>query len=237
MIELIQNEDSLIGSKKAIKELEKKPHARILAISDSHGNFDVFMNIIKTYGPECDAFVFCGDGIRDLGVLLETANSEKKIRSMIPPVIAFVRGNCDPSGYCVNFGISAQNKALLKKGFSENTLVLPQRQTLTVNGRKFYIAHGHNECVDWTFNELGLNMQLEKCSDAFYGHTHVAREDREGNYKFVNPGSCSRPRGGQPAGFAIVTVEKDFSDTAFIKIVPPSQSTLNNGFSLWTPIY
>ena len=76
-------------------------------------------------------------------------------------------------------------------------------------------------------------MQVSECNTAFYGHTHVAREENFKNFKIVNPGSCSRPRGGQSAGFAIATVEKTFVDIAFIKMEMDSSGQTK--CSIWNP--
>ena len=75
---------------------------------------------------------------------------------------------------------------------------------------------------------------LADCKTAFYGHSHIAKEENIDGYKFVNPGSCARPRGGQPAGFAIATVEKNFVDIAFLKEIIQDGK---QGFTIWNPIF
>ena len=47
MIEIIENQNRLIGKADAIKELAEKEEARIIIISDSHGNPLVFKNIVR----------------------------------------------------------------------------------------------------------------------------------------------------------------------------------------------
>ena len=206
-----QDETLLIGSRKAIKALEDREHARLLVISDSHGNSGILCDIIKRYGKDCDAFIFCGDGLGDLAALFSQAGSDKELAAAIPEVSAFARGNCDPGEYPVGW----------------KRLRAPIEQELTVNGHRLMIVHGHAHGVDFGMERLGLEMKLNGCDCAFYGHTHVAAFEQEGEFKFVNPGSCARPRGGQPAGFAIATIEKTFIDIAFIKC---------QDFSLWQPI-
>ena len=179
--------------------LETQEHARLLVISDSHGNADVVRAILQNFGKTCDALIFCGDGISDVSSLLS--------EDFMPPVVAAVRGNCDPL-------VSAD----LSSGFE---------QTLCVNGHKILIVHGNAHGVDYGTEKLALKMKFGGYDTAFYGHTHIAAEETAGNFKFVNPGSCARPRGGQPPSFAIATVEKDFIDIAFL-----NAST----FSLWTPL-
>lgn len=232
MIELIQKEHNLIGSSQAIKDLETKDHARLLVISDSHGHPQLLINIVKHFGPSCDALIFCGDGTMDLAELLEEADEDSALREKIPGVIAFVRGNGDPGKYPLSFEIDRCNP--LTNGMLRGTMLVPDTQTLTVNGHNFFIAHGHAFGVDFGCERLGLTANLNGCKTAFYGHTHIAREEIDGDFKFINPGSCARPRGGQPSGCAIVTVEKTFTDTAFLRIIAPLSS--NPEFIIYNPV-
>ena len=217
MIEISQHKQNIIGSREAIAALESKDHARLLLLSDSHGRYGVVESIVRRFGSECHGLIFCGDGVCDIARLLYTAKSDKKLMDCIPPVIAAVKGNCDPPSYPLENG----------------TLYFSDMIELKVNGRGILITHGHNQGVDWGVETLGLEMQVSECNTGFYGHTHVAREENFKNFKIVNPGSCSRPRGGQAPGFAIATVEKDFVDIAFIKM-----ETEKNGFTdykIWNP--
>ena len=218
MIEISQHKQNIIGASSAIAELEKKDHARLLVISDSHGRYGVLEAIVRGYGAKCDALIFCGDGVSDIAQLLYAQKGDKKLADCIPPVIAAVRGNCDPSNYPIDKG----------------SLYFSELVELKVNGRGILVTHGHNQGVDFGVDNLGLEMQVSECTTAFYGHTHIAREDNIGNYKFVNPGSCARPRGGQAAGFAIATVEKSFVDVAFIKMEMGSDGTTE--YKIWNPV-
>ena len=206
----------IIGDKKAVSALETKEHARLLVVSDSHGNTERFISIVKRYGSTCDALLFCGDGLSDIAGMFSAAHTDKELERNIPPVLAFAQGNCDPRNV-------------------PGGLVAHLEQSLTVNGHKILIVHGHAHGVDYGLEKLGLQMRLNGYDIAFYGHTHIASEKRIENtagdspseFKFVNPGSCARPRGGQPASLAIATVEKTFIDIAFINA---------ETFELWTPI-
>lgn len=201
---LEQTFENLIGSPNDIKKLENNKSARILMLSDSHGKPDLVKEIIMLYGPECDALTFCGDGALDLIKVLTEAKNNSKLLKAIPSVIAMVQGNGDNSQYSVEFG--------------NNNLIIPARQILKVNRHKILIIHGHIEGINWGFDQCGLEAQIAGCNKIFYGHTHVAAIYNNGDYTFVNPGSCSRPRSGQPSCFAIATLTKDFADFAHIKI-------------------
>ena len=217
MIEISQHKQNVIGSRSAIDALAEKDHARLLIISDSHGHSSVMESIVRGYGAKCDALIFCGDGVGDIARLLYAAKADKKLMDCVPPVIAAVRGNCDPGSYPLDNG----------------TLYFSEMIELKVNGTGILISHGHMQNVDFGVETLGLEMQVSECKTGFYGHTHVAREENFKNFKIVNPGSCARPRGGQPAGFAIATVEKTFVDVAFIKMEMGSDGCTE--YKIWNP--
>lgn len=217
MIEISQHKQNIIGASSAIAALETKDHARLLVLSDSHGRYGIVESIVRGFGSKCDAIIFCGDGVGDIANLLYTAKADKKLMDCVPPVIAAVHGNCDPATYPLDKG----------------TLYFSEMIELKVNGRGILVTHGHNQGVDWGLETLGLEMQVSECTTAFYGHTHVAHEETIKNFKIVNPGSCSRPRGGQPAGFAIATVEKSFVDIAFIKMETGSDGATE--YKIWNP--
>ena len=216
MITLQQNSDYIIGSQTDIMALTQKEQARILTISDSHGDWRGLMRIVKQFGPTCDALVITGDCWRDLSELLELANEDDAVRKVIPPVLGFVRGNGDPSYFAVSYDIGKNNSnaRTLPKG----SVLMPPSLVLTVNGQQLLFVHGHMEGVDFGYNKLGLDAKIQGIHVAVHGHTHVPHFEQHGDFTFINPGSISRPRGGSPASFAILTVEKTFVDAAFLRI-------------------
>ena len=203
MNSLVQNEENFIASTKALDALDKTARARLLVCSDSHGDYKILESAIKQFGPECQAFIFCGDGASDIARILEDAKNDLDLAKAIPDVMVIVRGNCDPDVYPLS---------------NSKSLRLPQYQVLSVSGQKVLVTHGHTAGVNFGLQDLAYTMQLQGSFLAFYGHTHVARQDDLDGYKIVNPGSCSKPRCGQAPGIAIATVDKKFVDISFIKI-------------------
>lgn len=232
MITLLQNSDYIIGSQKAIDDLAVKAQARLLTLSDSHGDWRGLMRIVKRFGPDCDALILAGDCWRDLAELLELANEDPAIQEVIPPVLGFVRGNGDPSNFPVSYDIGKNNSnaRTLPKG----SVLMPEKLLLTVNGQKLLMVHGHMEGVDYGYNKLGLDAKMLGTNIAVHGHTHIPVCEQRGDFTFINPGSISRPRGGSPASFAILTVEKDFVDAAFLKINDNMGEA--DSYSLFNPI-
>ena len=216
MIELFQQTSGLIGSPEAIKALEQKDHARLLTISDSHGDYRLFARIIKEFGPNCDALIFGGDGARDLSEILEEANEREDFRKCLPSVLAFVRGNNDPHTFPLSYDIGKYN--LEARTLLKGSVIMPYSQLLNVNGQNLYITHGHLQNIEYTYEPIAGIARENNCKTVIYGHTHIP-EDLDGkDCRLINPGSISRPRGGMPATFAILTVEKTFIDAAFLKI-------------------
>ena len=71
----------------------------------------------------------------------------------------------------------------------------PDYRIETVGDENFVIVHGHRHQVKFSFDSL---MELAKNNDAhivFYGHTHIAKVDKQDNIYFINPGSIKQPRG------------------------------------------
>lgn len=216
MNKLLQTDSGLIATQEDLYLLQNKDHCRILTISDSHGGYKIFFKIIQQYGSHCDAIIFCGDGIGDLVEILEQAKNDDSLKEALPAVIAFVRGNGDPSIYPVSFNVEKTKLGI--KNNHKKTLIVPEEQILVANNTRFFITHGHNQGVYFGLDQLGLTASYHQCQIGVYGHTHVSRQDVFPNIKLVNPGSITRPRDGDTPGFAIITVEKTFTDIAFIKI-------------------
>lgn len=221
MVDIIQVVHNLIGSKEDIESLANKENARILVISDSHGSYSTLGHIVRTFGKECDGLIFCGDGVIDIAALFGNARIDNEVAASIPPVIAVVQGNNDAGSYAVSAG---------------EKIVAPQRQILKVCGKNILIVHGHRQGVDFGFESIAFEAQMTECSIIVHGHTHIAHESyygKDNEYKIINPGSCSRPRGGTPPGFAILTFTKKYEDTAFIKI---ENSRSGAEYKVFTPL-
>ncbi|MCR4734389.1 MAG: metallophosphoesterase [Treponema sp.] len=223
-LELFNN---MFTTEEELEKLAHKDKARILTVSDSHGMVDSLRNIVFKYGKECDALIHCGDGIQDLIRLIENSFFLKTMQEFLPPVIVFVKGNCDASSF------SYQNPGksfMLKKS---GPFIIPPNQIITVNEKKLLIVHGHNQGINYGFEKLGLETKLLECSTALYGHTHIASDRTIDDIRFINPGSCSSPRDGQTPGFAILTIEKNFIDAAFLR---QKKYKSSSEYEIYTPL-
>ncbi len=75
--------------------------------------------------------------------------------------------------------------------------VLADYAILLADGLTIYMSHGH------VYNEANL-PPLQKGDIFMYGHTHVLRAEKKGDITFLNPGSVSIPKEGNPPTYAIL---------------------------------
>lgn len=80
-------------------------------------------------------------------------------------------------------------------------------KTITIDGYKIFIAHGHTLGVHTTTDRLVKAAKREGASAALFGHTHRAMMEYIDGILVLNPGSTSRPRSGNPS-FAVIETDK-----------------------------
>ena len=212
MITLKQTVRHLLGAKRDIDSLAKKESARILVLSDSHGQRGLFRLIVEEAGPSCDALVFCGDGAGDFVSCMDDAASDKAFAELVPPVAAFVEGNGDADRFPVRF-----NPAGKKSSDVFYELIIPKRQILQAAGHVIYAVHGHEQGAYYGTEALERECEAAGADIALYGHTHIAAEMRRGVY-IVNPGSISYPRSLTPPSFAVLELDGKNSNAVFYRI-------------------
>lgn len=214
MNSLTQLASNLIGSQEDIIALEEKSSANILVISDTHGDYDVLCDIIEEFGHISDALVFCGDGVCDICSYIQDAYVDESLQEHLPPVVAIAKGNGD----------SEKNQIIKPKTFetpaSRKILTAPNTILFTAAGRNIFAAHGHKYYVDYSLDSLAVTAKNLDADLIFYGHTHRPYWEETSGTLYLNPGSCSRPRGGSPASFAIVSFPgmQDRYDISFFGI-------------------
>ena len=212
MITLKQTERCLLGAKRDIDSLAKKASARILILSDSHGQRELFRLIVEKAGPSCDALVFCGDGAGDFVSCMDDAANDEAFAELVPPVAAFVEGNGDADRFPVRF-----NPAGKKSSDVFYELIIPKRQILQAAGHVIYAVHGHEQGAYYGTDALERECEAAGADIALYGHTHIAAEIRRSVY-IVNPGSISYPRSLTPPSFAVLELDGKNSNAVFYRI-------------------
>ncbi len=81
----------------------------------------------------------------------------------------FVKGNCD-SG---NFPLEIEEK---------------------IGSKKFFITHGHNYNVKYTYDEIIKSAKLRGVDILLFGHTHIPVNEYHDGLYVMNPGSCAMPK-------------------------------------------
>lgn len=69
---------------------------------------------------------------------------------------------------------------------------LPNNEIRTIEGKKFYICHGHVEGVKFGISGLKSAARQNGADIALYGHTHMPDIEYDGDLQIMNPGSLQR---------------------------------------------
>ncbi len=219
MFDFVQHKSCLLGNSAAISELAHKESARILVLSDSHGNASVIREILRRFGSTSDALCFCGDGSTDVLSALAFFHGNENLAKCLPPVVALVQGNGDTPTTSIHIAEKP------------HTFHVPQTKLLVAAGKILFLTHGHLYNVYYGNKELHYAAKCEKAAVALFGHTHIPYAKQEGDVLLLNPGSCARPRRGTPNSFAILTIAPNVMDYQFIAITGDMQ------FEPYTPPY
>ena len=66
-------------------------------------------------------------------------------------------------------------------------------KTITIQGVRIYITHGHKYRVKYGIEDLIYKAQDENIDVVLYGHTHRQNIERHSDRLFINPGALSHP--------------------------------------------
>ena len=160
---------------------------KVFFISDIHGSAYFLEKALKKFEEEkADHIVILGDilyhGARND---LPKGYAPKKVIELLNErknYITAVQGNCDSyvDGMVLKFPIDA-----------------PYSQILTSTGKRIFMTHGH------LYNQDKM-PPLPEGTAFIYGHTHIYRAEKEDGFTFINPGSISIPKGGNPGTYGVL---------------------------------
>ena len=196
---LVQNNNLFIGDEKEITFLKNKDSARLLIVSDIHGNEESFQTIIEKFGPTCDCLVSCGDGLGDLARLLSDAQDDDSLRFSIPSVIVAVKGNCDLEEEPVPHDPQKEVTCAKKVKVHSSEIFAAAKRTI-------FVTHGNKYHIELGLDALISAAKKNKAHFALFGHSHKAFYQEIEGCAAINPGSCSSPRGGTEPSFAILNL-------------------------------
>ncbi len=158
---------------------------KLLFASDIHGSEYCAKKLIEKYNELfCDKMILLGDilyhGPRND---LPKGYNPKGVISLLNEMsskILCVRGNCE----------AEVDQMVLEFSCMSESLVMFEK------GRMFFITHGHLFNID---NPPKLNSG----DILIHGHTHVQTVEKFGENLYINPGSISIPKDGNPPSFMI----------------------------------
>lgn len=82
------------------------------------------------------------------------------------------------------------------KGNCDYSVSIPCDRIETIDGKKFFITHGHRYDIKYDLSKLKFKAMECKADIVLYGHTHISCINFESGIWFVNPGSPALPRDG-----------------------------------------
>ena len=159
-------------------------------------NLDRYSAILRDVKPP----VHAGDGDAFAGYFQGVPTDAAK---WLPPVIAFVQGNNDPSFASADFN---------------ETITVPSKVLLKAGNRNILVSHGHNESVYYDISTLEQCAATYNANTVLYGHTHVPFEILTRKAYIMNPGSIGYPRNHSKPGFAILEISEKAVYSIFYKI-------------------
>ena len=157
-----------------------------LIASDLHGSAPCCQALLAAFRRErADKLLLLGDllyhGPRND---LPEGYAPKQVISLLNAVkdsIFCVRGNCE----------AEVDQMVL------DFPVLAEYCLLEAAGRLIFAAHGHH-------HNLQSPPPLKPGDVLLHGHTHIPAKDNSAGFWYLNPGSVSLPKGGNPASYGIL---------------------------------
>lgn len=94
------------------------------------------------------------------------------------------------------------------KGNCDIAVLADTDKVVEIEGRKFFLTHGHNYRVNYDLNNLYYKAKELNVDVAVYGHTHVKLIENYGDLYILNPGSPSLPRDGSKS-MGVIEINND----------------------------
>ena len=162
---------------------------KILVFSDSHGDISRMSEIVARNRSDTDIVIHLGDRKSDIDEVMHDYPNIAKIS---------VVGNCD--------------------GISAYALSSSLEHTMTIEGYKFYITHGHHNDVKSGIYSLMRQAKSKNYNIVLYGHSHVAKYDKINGIHYFNPGSISYPRGCQLPSYGLINIKNNNVEFQIIEV-------------------
>ncbi|MGE5390722.1 MAG: metallophosphoesterase family protein [Deltaproteobacteria bacterium] len=83
----------------------------------------------------------------------------------------------------------------------------PHELLIEVQGKRFYLVHGHQYGVKLGLQSLFYRGREQEADVVLFGHTHVSCCELIEDVWLINPGSPSRPRGGTRGSYCLIDID------------------------------
>lgn len=83
---------------------------------------------------------------------------------------------------------------------------VPLVQTVTFEGVRIFLTHGHLHGVKYSLNALTAAALKENAQICLYGHTHESYNKYHDGLYVMNPGSLAYPRGSSYASYGLIEI-------------------------------
>ncbi len=93
---------------------------------------------------------------------------------------------------------------------------LPSEKFFSLNGKNFFITHGHRYGVKSSLIKLSYSAEEKNADICLFGHTHVPLLISSNGIIYMNPGSISSPRGGTLHTYGVIDISFDGNISAEI---------------------
>lgn len=181
-----------------------KIYMKYMFASDVHGSAFYCKKMLEAYNKEgAQRLVLLGDLLyhgprNDLPKEYAPKEVIKMLNDMKNEIYA-VRGNCE----------AEVDQMVLEFP------VLADYCILSIEGKTLFATHGHH------YNTENL-PPMKKGDSLIHGHTHVLKAEDMGDYYWLNPGSVSIPKEGNPPTYAVledgIFTIKDFEENVIKSI-------------------
>lgn len=156
--------------------------AKVLVLSDSHGDVNQVIEIIAHWQADISAVIFLGDGAADI------------------TEAAFIFTDLD------FYAVAGNNDFSL---IPNSRVQFPLENVITISGITIYMTHGHITHYKNVQAEVFKRAKSHKATIGLYGHLHVPAVEIQESVTIFNPGSIRYPRGESESCYLILELDKE----------------------------
>ena len=101
------------------------------------------------------------------------------------------------------------------KGNNDWSCPLPLNEERVIEGKRFFITHGHIEHVKYGLDMLKQKARSRGADIVLFGHTHIPYIEYDGGLNILNPGSIRRFN----CSYGVIDIQKDnvLMNTAYLR--------------------